>query len=111
MAKGFNDLDQIQKQDNNKRIIFSVIAMLLITTVVIVILFVMKDSYDRRNTPSQTESEQSDLTSSTDSSTDGVSPLRILLLSSRTLLPIPPRRNLRILQVTTARISLSTAGW
>lgn len=73
MAKGFNDLDQIQKQDNNKRIIFSIIAMLLITTVVIVILFVMKDSYDRRNTPSQTESEQSDLTSSTDSSTDGVS--------------------------------------
>ena len=42
----FTDLGQIQKQDNNKRILFSIVAMLLISTVAIVILFLLKDKYD-----------------------------------------------------------------
>ncbi|MFR5865107.1 MAG: hypothetical protein ACLUFV_08020 [Acutalibacteraceae bacterium] len=46
MGEPFNDLGQIQKQDNNKRILFSIVAMLLISTVAIVILFLLKDKYD-----------------------------------------------------------------
>ena len=46
VGEPFNDLGQIQKQDNNKRILFSIVAMLLISTVAIVILFLLKDKYD-----------------------------------------------------------------
>ena len=46
VGEPFNDLGQIQKQDNNKRILFSIVAMLLISTVPIVILFLLKDKYD-----------------------------------------------------------------